>query len=454
MRIKQENMMINNINRKIRNIFDRRKFEGNESGSALIFAIVLTIVVTSIIALVVSVALNGIQKTSDVSKISYYEAAAQTAISDAILVANSTNGTQRLRETLGETNSVTGVMNSAYSDQGLKWSWYTERISGASATSKYYVYATGYRVSPDEPLARTLRVTISSIANAKGVYDAGLNTIVYKPSPDAISQWGVMGSSKATMNDGALIKSYISDNGFTPTASTNQGSVASNGNIALNGTAVSVNMLNVLNYNTGTPNRCVGNATECAATPQNKITYQTDLTEVTKMVKAKCPNNAITYPVWKASTSGGVLNPGCYNVVVFDTDTSISSFYNETNPALVYVKGDVYVNAGVEVNLGRNPLALRIFSEGGSDATFKQGTITNPTKIYGVIISSTLACTDGTTTASPAASNLLVFYGGLVCDDVNLGNGTTFWWDELSGELTQNGNVNRMWFSTKVEELY
>lgn len=379
---------------------------------------------------------------------------AQSAISDALLVANSANGTNLLRQKQGKINAVTGVMSSAYSDQGIKWRWYTERVTGASATSKYFVYATGYRESPDEDLARTLRVTLTSVANSKGKYDATNKIINYTPLPDAISQWGIMGASSVDLNNGAQVYSYISDNGTSPSASTNQGSVASNGNITLGGAAVSLNILNVLNYSVSTPNRCVGNADKCNSTTQNKITYSTNLLEVSKKIKTACPNPAISYPVYKSSEQGGVITPGCYNSVIFDTDTSISASYTESNPANVYVKGNIEVAATVDVNTGKDPLALRIFSEGGTDAVFNQGTVANPTKFYGVVLSSTLKCTDLTTSASPAKSNVLMYYGGLVCDKLNFGYGTSIWWDELSGELTQAANVTRIWYVDKTEEIY
>ena len=441
-----------------------QKARDNESGSALIFAIILTIVTMSIVSMVVALGLTNIQKTMAVTSLTYFEMSAQSAISNALTVANSANGTQLLRQRQGGavdsngnvTNQVTGVLPAAYSDQGLKWRWYSKRIPGSSATSKYYIFATGYRATPNDAQARTLRVTISSIANAKGFYSTGTKNITYTPGIDAIAQWGIMGTTGVVLNNGAKVYSYVSDRTLNPTSSTLQGSIASNGNISLGGTAVSVDILNILSYNAANPTRCVGNAEACADTQQNKHTYGTTAEEVTKKVKAQCPNPAYTYPVFRSSARGFVLTPGCYNTLVFDGNTTISGAYNENNPANVYVKGNIEISSGVDINNGRDPLGLRIFSEGGTKATFAQGsTAANPTKFYGVMISSTLVCTDGTNSASSAStSNLLYFYGGLVCDKLNFGPGTNLWWDELSGELTQNNNVNRIWYTEVVEEVY
>jgi len=437
---------------KFNDILERERSKSEESGSALIFAILLTLVVMSLATIVTALGLVNIQKTVFTARYTYYALAAETAVSQALLVSNSTNGTQQLLNHQGQANAVTGNLQNSYDQlQGIKWQWYTQRVSGSSATSKYYIIATGYSTSPTEAAARTIRVTITSVANMRATYTT-TNGIVYYPRPNAVSQWGIIGSSQIFLNTGAKVSSYISDTNFNPTVTTNQAQIASNGkvNIVAN---TGVNKVNLLNYSSAAPNRCVGTA--CSTYNQQQISYSTNLQEMASAVATACPLQ--TYPVWIASENSGLLAPGCYNSLIFDVDTSIASTYSGTNPANVYIKGDMIVNAGVTVNNAKSPQALRIYSQGGTNAKFNQGvSSSDPTKFYGVVAGSALTCTDGTVPAtSVGGTATLYIYGSLACDVVNIGGKTQVWWDELSTELSGNTtNVRRLWYTEAYEELY
>lgn len=425
----------------------------NEKGSALIFAVLLTVVVMAIATTVTALGLINLQKTVFTARYTYYALAADTAVSHALLAANSPDGTNILRSSQGFSNAKYGSLDEAYNgNQEIKWLWYTERISTSSATTKYYVIATGYSISPDEAGARTLRVTLTSVANMNAIYTPS-SGIVYYPKANAVSQWGMMGSSSVNLNTGVTIRSYISDQGYNPTVSTTQSQIASNGTITVNNAENAVNKLNFLNYSPAAPNRCTG--TTCNTYAQQNIAYSTNLQQLATAVAEACPLQ--TYPVWKASENGGTLAPGCYNSVLFDTDTHISAAYTESNPALVYIKGDIIVEPGVTVNEARSPMALRIYSQGGSDAIFKQGSTSDPTKFYGFVAGSVLNCTDQTTAATSVGTSVpsLVFYGSMACDTINLGGGTLVWWDELSTEFAADtSNVRRLWYTEAYEELY
>jgi hypothetical protein len=441
----------------IKNPFALRK---EESGSALIFAIVLTIVTMSIVSLVVAIAVTSLTKTADITKLTYFEMGAQSAISNAMTTVNSPNGTAFLRNHIGVSKSITGTVPAAYSDQGIKWRWYAERINNSSATNSFYIYATGYRTSPTEGLARTFRVTIDSLADTEADYVGG--SIRYSPGINAVSQWGIMGISQATLNNGVKVRSYVSDDTLTPETDTgkvtNQAYVASNGNITMGGSSVLVTGLNVLAYKETNPTRCVGNTTVCNATAKNNIPYTMSGEKVRAAVGDKCPAAADSYPTWVASENSGTLGlgstNGCYNSMIFDINTKIATTYTDSNPLNIYVKGNITVNSGVVVNTGTNPLALRLFSQGGFSAQFNQGTATDPTKFYGILTSNSLVCTDNTTSSTGSASNLLYIYGGIVCDKINFGYGTNLYWDELSGNYIYSGEVSRIWFITNTQEVY
>ncbi len=430
----------------------KRHRNGEQQGSAMIFALVLIIVVMALVTVVTALGLNNLQNTLFAGRYAYYSIAADAGINQALLVANSTNGSQALQDHQGVSNAVTGNLDPAYNGvQNIKWRWYTQRISNSLVTSAYYIIATGYSTSPTEQAARTIRVTLNSVTDMTATYSTS-GGIIYYPGSDAVSQWGILGSSSLTLNTGVNIKSYISDEILNPTSSTGQAQVASNGNITV-GTSGAADMLNLLNYSSFTPNRCLGGS--CATYPQTKIAYATNLDQLAISVSNACPQQ--NYPVWIASANGGVLSPGCYNSLVFDTNTTIAPGYSSTNPDVVYIKGDVTVNPGVKVNDGTSPEALRIYSQGGTKAEFQQGTDPNyPTKFSGIVAGSVLTCTDDTTSSSVATGTPnLYIYGSLACDQVNLGGGTQVWWDELSSNIAGNTqNVRRLWYTVKYEELY
>jgi hypothetical protein len=109
----------------------------------------------------------------------------------------------------------------------------------------------------------------------------------------------------------------------------------------------------------------------------------------------------------------------------------------------------------LRVNYGKTPLALRIYSQGGQDAKFIQGTIDNPTRLSAYIAGSVLRCTDGTDATSVQQGMKLYLYGSLACDTITVGGGTQVWWDELSANLSGSGeSVRRLWYTVEYEELY
>lgn len=448
---------------KIKTLHKLRE-EGNEKGSALIFALVLVVLVMAVVSTMVAISLIGIQKTIDLTKYSYNEISAQSAISNALAVANNETagaGSSALAKYLGESKAVYGVLNSSDSDQGIKWRWYTQRINNSSATAQYYVIATGYRGNnpAQDPMARTLRATVSSLASVSGSYNinpsTGQSNVIYNSTGNGLAQWGIFGTESVNLNDGAQIKSYTSDTGTNPATSTGQAQIASGGNVFLNGPKVSLNKVNLLSYSSTKPNRCSGAG--CSIPYLNNINYSVS-NKVGRTVEEQCPNPAITYPAWVASENSGKIESGCYNTLLFDTNTIVSSYYNgTTNPADVYVKGNITVNPSVKVNDNGDPKALRIYSQGGDTALFKKGTAASPTKFYGIVSSATLRCTDestnGTVTGALPNPNLMI-YGSLVCSNVTLGAATTVWWDELAGEVQDSKNkINRVWWVASIEEI-
>lgn len=451
-----------------------------ESGSAIIFALILLIVTFSLVSTVTAFGLANLQKTLFVQSYTNNGLAAETAISDALMVANSQGGTDKLRELLTENpnnipaNAVKGIVSSAYSsgNGGQKWLWYTERVNTGSAVDQYYIHAWGFQQTEKDPYARHFRVKVASYANMKAAKKPDSTQITYYPDPDAVSQWGLLGSSAFTVNPGANLKSYISDKDTNANKDTRQGQIGSNGIVNMSSdennakfffgaanVGDSTRRINLLNWSAADElnplsSRCVGcsNAEKQYYSIVTK-NYRTDLTTIATTVEKACPLQ--TYPVWKASENDGVLVGGCYNSLIFDQDTTTPTSATEDTPAIVYIKGDITVNPSVKVNYGKTPLALRIYSQGGQDAKFNQGTIDKPTRVSAYIAGSVLRCTDGTDATSTQQGMTLYLYGSLACDTINVGGGTQIWWDELSANLSGNGDdVRRLWYTVEYEELY
>jgi hypothetical protein len=335
---------------------------GEESGSAIIFALILLIVTFSLVSTVTAFGLANLQKTLFVQSYTNNGLAAETAISDALMVANSQGGTKLLNDLQADgptsSNVVKGEVSSAYSsgNGGQKWVWYTERVSEGSAVAEYYIHAWGFQQKSSDPYSRHFRVKVSSYANMKAAKKADSTQITYYPAPDAVSQWGLLGSSAFTVNPGANLKSYISDKDSNATKDTRQGQIASNGIVNMSsdpnnakfffGDANAGNSsrrINLLNWSAADElnpltNRCAG-CSNAEKQYYDIVTknYRTDLTTIATTVQNACPLQ--TYPVWKSSENNGVLQGGCYNSLIFDQDTATPTSATDVSPAVAYIKG-------------------------------------------------------------------------------------------------------------------
>jgi hypothetical protein len=431
------------------------KRKTNEEGSALIFSIIITIISLSIVSLVVAFAVANLQKTLFVQKYINNTAAAETAISHALAAANSPDGDNILFNAIAENpdelNTVKGTIAAAYSStkqETQKWLWYTERATA----NTYYIYAVGYVDTPTEKHSRHIRATLTAALDMEGTYDINTDTITYTPQGQAVTQWGMLGSSSVELSGNVKIQSYNSDFTTTPNSSTGTGNVASNGNIIINdGTNILIDKLVLLNYDSLNPNRC-SPVEECDTITQQQITFQTSLTALNTAVDNMCPLE--TYPTWVASSNAGLLEPGCYDSLTFDADTNISALYTTLNPAKIYVKNNITVNNGVKVNNNNTPYSLQIFSK-GSTATFIPTTTTvMPTTFYGIIAGANLTCTDGVNSNFVEPSPLVKIYGALACNSLTFGAGTELWWDEMSLNISSDSEtVRKLWYITSFEEV-
>lgn len=431
------------------------KKHNNEEGSALIFSLIITIISLSVVALVVAFAVTNLQKTVFVQKYLNNTAAAETALSHALAAANSPEGDTILFNAIADNpdaeNTVKGTISEAYSstkNAPQKWLWYTERVSATT----YNIIAVGYVDTPTEQHSKHIKATFTSVLDMAGTYDINTDSIIYSPQGQAVTQWGMFGSTNVELSGNIKIQSFNSDFTLTPTSSTGSGTVASNGNIKINdGTNITIDSIIMLNYDSLNPDRCE-TFQECENITQQQISFQTNLNAINTAVDNMCPLE--TYPTWVASNNNGMLEPGCYDSLLFDADTNISTLYTSLNPAKIFVKNNIIINGAVKVNFNNTPSALQIFSKGDT-AVFNQTSITvMPTVFTGIIAGANLNCTDTINSNFVEPSPLLEIYGALACDTLTFGAGTELWWDEMSLNISSDtGTVRKLWYITSFEEV-
>lgn len=425
-----------------------------ESGSAIIFSILLSIIVLSVVSVIIALSLTSVKKTSSSNAYTYFGNAAVAAVNNAVFTANSVNGLAKLNAATSPSTAVKGVYNVNYTDQQLAWEWYATKTSSIP-NAEYTITATGYRVDASDEESRTVVSKIRSVRVSSGSYVSATDNIKYEIDPSNLAQWGFYGIDSVQLKNGAVVNSYANSSVVPNTSSvTNKdGAVASNGVVTLGGTATVVSRINSLNYNTNTPVRCSG--TNCDITPQKKLDYLPSLDSTTQRALSNCPKTASEYPSFVSSTSGTTLNAGCYNNITIDANTTTASTATSGSPAVIYFKGSLTVKSGKTFNATKVPLTARFFSDTGTSVSLEQGTASTPTRFSGLVTGAQLACTDngaGATTASTQSNAKLFIYGGLACKTIILSGGTIAWWDELMKDVSPSSAPSKIWSIDTFED--
>jgi hypothetical protein len=427
-----------------------------EEGSSMFFALAVMLIAITVTMLIAGYTLTNLVTTKKINSLSTFEIAADTAVNNAILAANSatvggTTGTDILEAHRGVNNAAFGTVAASSSTLGVKWRWYTEQVATGGQRVYYYVYATGYLEDPEADNSRTVRVLLSSRVVSGAVVDSITGEIQYKASDQAVHQWGFMGVNGAIFYTGAKLNSYDSYQILSPSTSSDVAAVGTNVNLTLPaGTG-----LDVFNQfgEDETATRC--NGTGCTAVDTVIQPYTFGLSSLTDKVAEKCPLAASSYPNWVSSANSGLLTVSptarCFNTMVFDTDTSVPAASNPANPVIAYVKGNITVNAGVEVNTGEAPTALQLYSQSGNSALFTHGSTANPTVFKGLVAGASLACADTSPHAGSDVSNLFV-YGGLACNTLAFGTGSELWQDEGAANIKIDTD-RTIWSVSKYENM-
>jgi hypothetical protein len=402
----------------------RHQAEHNELGVTMAFAILIVFLVISVGAAIVSLALTASIGSRNLNYTMAYQAASDSALANAVLIANSPDGGKAALEAHnGSAQAVSGSLSQAASSYPVKWRWYTAPVASSSAAQRaYYVYADAYTRNPNQPDARHVRITLQPLAAAGAAVNG--TKIIYESDPSSVFAFGPFGANAINLNVGTRIGSYDSLAIRVPATSDGNTSVGSNGNLNLAATT-GLNQF----YAMGDSAKCIGDG--CANITTTNNDYQISLAGISDLVAAACPNDPATYPSWSASSGTQLTNGGCYNTLTFDANAMIGL------PTRVYVKGNVTVQPGAQVNYNGLPTNLQIYSQVGSTATLSNGTTSAPTYFNGVIAGANLTCADTATTASNIPT--LTFYGSLACNRITFGPASSVWVDQETRNITTNG---------------
>lgn len=425
------------------------RMRANEEGNGLIFALLVLFVCISIAAIVAALALTNSASSKNLNGSLAYQAATDTALAHALQVANApapNGGYDVLYNHQGAAKAVTGTAPGASSSYPVKWRWYSLRVaSEGGAANSWYIYADAYKSSPSEVSSRHVRELLDPLTSKSATVEtvAGQQRIAYQANFGSAFQYGLSGVNGATINN-AQLYSYDSTASLTPSSSTGAAELATNQVLTL-GDNTSLNAFRQFNGATCTP------AANCPPTKriavrQERFNY--NLNGVTLAIAAACPQDAAAYPSWSSSSNATGSNPlrdgQCYNTVRFDTN-----YPQLLNRTRVYVKGDLNVDAGVQVNYQGSPENLQIYSQAGSAATFNNGSATSPTYFNAVVAGAGLGCRD--TATNPTSPSTLFIYGSLACSTINFGPSSTIWIDAAASNSTPSLNVSTVYQPTYYE---
>lgn len=457
-------------------LLNRHQKRRDESGVAMIIAVLIVLIMVALITLMTSFALRGIEKGNTVQNLNASGNAADTAIANMMTLANSEsnrNGSE-MDKHLGGSNKVVGSYNAnaidpEAGDGSYQWSWYAEKSTNSSVGTSYEVTATGFQNNEDEIDARTIKVRIES-TTVEDINYSSNGQVLYTATLGGSFSNPVFGSQYVDLKDNVKIRKYSSSSalGYPATAnSKGDGNPATNNSFKIGS---QIDMGNVEFYSSNPSdseetyinNRCTGVGCEGDAAGDgivyNVYNYGVSLAQSRKQANNFCPGS--DYPDWVASENSGSVaystSPKCYNNITFDVDTSLPASWSTGNPAVMYAKGNVTVEKGVEVarqaNTSQGPYSFQIIASGTTKFTMERGEPGNPTKMSGTVVGQNLDCNIGET---PESSNSQTyFYGSMACNTVTVQPYAEVWWDDQLSKVLKEGSSSskKIWAAVSYEE--
>lgn len=445
-----------------------RRRAQNEDGAAMIAAILVLIVLVSTLIFMTAIGLRGLEKGSSIQSGHAALNAADSALANALIVANSDNNRNGVKlsshQGLGKAAYGTHHANAINPETGdglYSWRWYVMPTPGRAPGEAYDIYATGFRENPDEEEARTVVATIQSsvIEGMQYESDGSISVVETTSGSAAVSATGkqnmqFLGTAKTYQYDSRANIGYPS-----ATTDTEMGFISSN------------RAINIVNPNThllmrgehfkNVEDACVGNVCPEGIKVFSRPNAASFMAS-TERSHELCPDAASSYPDLRVSEQGGIVRvvdgDKCYNNIYFDVDTTLSGTYSTGRPAILYAKGNVVVSPGVEVakqvQRSQGPYSLHIITSGDSSQfTVQRNTAANPTKFTGIVVGDRLTCDIGGPGTTDGHGTSV--YGSVACNNTIIRSGTQMWWDDQLQHTARDASstTKRVWEIVNSQEV-
>lgn len=436
-----------------------RHLWGDDTGQ-MTLAIVMIMLVTALVGVTTVTVLAGHTKTRAARAYAVAQQAADAAVNDALLTAN----TQTLTTPTGGLNPTYACANgggktSPAPVMGVEWSWCATPSTVRHAGEAYDIQvttATGGRT------IRSFVATLTGTAVATGA-DWHEGRVRYAASWQSGFTSGFFADKEVILRGRSAVTSYDSRTGATHTSNAR---VGTNGTISIDPATRSATTARVADefvfWDTDTAparDRCIsppadGSEHLPTACQVARITSHAPRYQVTDD-GSLTPNQFITeacktvQPTWVASAGQPLTNGACYAGLVFDQDTTVDP---DTRRTSVYVTGPIVVEPAVVVNTSRavdptpDAATLVIYSTGRS-VTIEGAGGAIPTRVAWALWAPYADCGG---TVGPVD-----IYGTMLCSRITTQGGWTLHFDDKikSSEGPADPSAQRIWAVTSYREV-
>lgn len=422
-----------------------------ESGAAMILAIILLLLMISITTYVATSSLNQSNVNRSTNVRSALLSAANDGLDWGLSYINSTPAGATIQniDNYTKASPFTSPRRTVENVENVTYKVWSEKIVTNNNLLSYYIYAKAYSTSLGEnkdPV--TLRMVVEALSYDSASWNGDLLAFVVSSRSAYAS--GILSTDSMTVASGGKVYAYNSESQGNTPSGTASSTVRTNGSVTVGNTSSGISR--ILASAVGAGAGCLP-ASVCNTVGAPTVGYSdTVLTIDTSTERAAvCPSvtsnwvSSAQSNTLTANTAGNVL---CVSSLTFDTNTIVSGAYSADNPLKVYVAGNVTVNPGVTVNWGKSPQALQIAALTG-DLLIKKGTSGSQAKAS-FYYAGKQACTigDGTGTINP------VFFGALACTTINVTANSTVYLDTAAYSIS-NANLGkvRVWIRGFQEEV-
>lgn len=457
----------------------------NEEGVALVIAIIIIIVVAGIMSTVTIASVSSSQKSIQSREWIYHGQAVESAVQNALTLANSPYGTCADPNDPNNPNCIAyyGEIDGENhrwkkgKEGSLNWQWRVEGVTLPDETIAYDIYAIAYNPAKginNNP--RALKVRLQQQGVAEGYEITNKGNINYMLAPSNLFDWGIFATDSIELRPGSTVNSLEGSN-LEP------GAIATNGivNFPQGQTEpMNIGSVHLLNsaQNSATDRCRVNQSSVPSELCQTSVVSEeagVSLEGIYEKVMSTCmTTGAKNNGNWIASEnlSGGdtaTLRGGCYDSILIDANTVVAQ--ENGNTPTISSPGEVFLRPGgsyiqrkgtslrADSTDANNPALVRFYSAGeqfsfgnSGQATF--GTADN-VNFVGLVAGNNLKCTSYVPTGGVGfvQAKPLNITGGFACKTVLFGDKTSITRDaEASAQLKPNpSGAYVIWHTTTYQ---